>query len=109
MTFSASLTISSLKPFKLSLSKVAQFKLQLKLLQAKFDRSKIQVNFLTVDAERLELEKTELKLQLDTKDEIHAIDLLYYKEKAKGKFKAFLFGTATGAVIVAILMTVLQK
>ena len=95
--------------FKLSLSKVAQFKLQLKLLQAKFDRSKIQVNFLTVDAERLELEKTELKLQLDTKDEIHAIDLLYYKEKAKGKFKAFLFGTATGAVIVAILMTVLQK
>lgn len=93
--------------FKLSLSKVEQFKLELQLIQAKFERSQMQVSFLTGDVERLELEKTELKTQLDTKDEVHAIDLLYYKEKAKGKFKAFLFGTAAGAVIVAILLTVL--
>lgn len=91
------------------MSKVAQFKLELQLLQAKFEKSQIQINFLTGDVERLDLEKTELKKQLAIKDEIHAIDLLYYKEKAKGKFKSFLFGTAAGAVIVAILMVVSQK
>jgi len=41
--------------------------------------------------------------RFENQNQQHETELLYYKEKAKGKFKAFLYGTAIGGIIVAIL------
>lgn len=36
-------------------------------------------------------------------EEIHETSLIYYKEKAKGKFTAFLLGTGAGTIIAFLL------
>lgn len=78
--------------------------INLEFLQKKLDKVNLQVDFLTKDNSRLEIQKATLTKQLANKDEQHAIDILYYKEKSKNKFSTFLFGTAAGAVIVSAIV-----
>jgi hypothetical protein len=47
------------------------------------------------------------KAQKDNSESIYENKLLYYKEKAKGKFKAFLLGTSIGAVVATLLILLL--
>lgn len=72
-------------------------------LNKKIEKLNLQVDFLTSDNSRLELQKSSLKDQLSMKDKIHEVDLLYYKEKSKNWIETFLYGTAAGGLIVAII------
>lgn len=78
----------------------------IEFLNKKLERVNLQVDYLIQDNTRLEIQKSTLSKQLENKDEQHAIDLLYYKEKSKGKLNSFLFGTAAGGLIVAIIAIV---
>lgn len=89
--------------FRLTLSEKDALLLTIERLQTEFEKLNLQVDYLTKDNSRLELQKATIKSQLDIKDKIHEADIMYYKEKAKGKLTSFLLGTATGALIVAIL------
>lgn len=89
--------------FKASLSYNEQLNIELQLLQKEFEKINLKVNFLSQDNSRLELQKSSLKNQLSVQDQLHEADILYYKEKSKGKLNSFLFGTAAGALIVSII------
>lgn len=82
--------------------------IDLEFLQKKLEKSNLQVDFLTKDNTRLELQKATLTKQLLNKDELHAAEIIYYKEKSKGKLNSFLFGTAAGGLIVAVIIIITQ-
>jgi hypothetical protein len=78
--------------------------LKLNKLQLKYDKTLFDLNFYKKDNERLELEKIKFSDQLLIKDKINENDLLYYKNKAKQKWEYFLYGTAVGAIVIALLV-----
>lgn len=92
--------------YKASLSHIEQLNIQMLLWEKEFEKLNLKVDFLSKDNSRLSMQKTTLQNQLSVKDDLHAVDLLYYKEKAKEKFSNFLFGTALGGLIVAIISMV---
>lgn len=63
----------------------------------------IQNSYLNLVKTDLESLNSNLELQLKNREEKHKTEVLYYKEKAKGKFNAFLYGTAIGGIVVALL------
>lgn len=70
----------------------------------------IQFNALKIELEQFK-KKTEVlgdlnsvfEKRFENQTKLHDTEILYYKEKAKGKFKAFLLGTTIGALIISIL------
>ena len=89
--------------FKNSLSERTQFLLEIKLLETRLEKMNLDVDFLSSDNITLKSINEKLEDRLTVQEEIHQTDVLYYKEKAKGKFSAFLLGTGLGAIIVALL------
>src|SRR5690606_26234419 len=86
--------------FKSQLSLNSQLRLEIKLKDAEIGKLNLQVDFLTKDNSNLSLQNNELQSQLDIKDKLHEADLMYWKDKSKGKLQTFLLGTAAGALIV---------
>jgi hypothetical protein len=89
--------------FLSELSKSAQLKIQLKQSQIDVEKLMLKVDFLETKTANLELQKNELHTQLDIKDKKNENDIMYWKAKAKGKFRSFLYGTGLGALVVAII------
>ena len=90
-----------------TLSDNASYKLKFQLAQKKIEKLNLQVDFLTKDNSSLSLQNTELQSQLIIKDKLHEADLMYWKDKSKGKFQTFLLGTAVGALIVTLLVSLI--
>lgn len=89
--------------FLSELSKNAQLKIQLKQAQIETEKLLLKIDFLETKTTNLDLQKNELNTQLEIKDKKHDNDMRYWKEKAKGKFRSFLFGTGVGALLIALL------
>jgi hypothetical protein len=89
--------------FLSSLSVNSQLKIELRLVRAENEKLMLSVDFLTNDNTNLKLQNKELHTQLEIKDKMHENDEMYWKQKAKGKFKSFLLGTGLGALVIAIL------
>lgn len=89
--------------FKATLSEKQQCILQLDISQKENEKLMLENESLKGDNKNLELQKKELTNQLGIKDKIHDNDINFWKEKAKGKFKSFLFGLGVGALVVAML------
>ncbi len=51
----------------------------------------------------LKLSIQTIQQRIDNQNNKHDTEILYYKEKAKGKKKAFLYGVGVGGLIIAIL------
>lgn len=91
--------------------------LRFKVLQSKFDALLINNEALAINNQKTFLElgfykksnadlgliNKELTKQLNIKDAIYNNDKQLWELKAKGKFKYFLYGTALGGIIVALL------
>lgn len=92
--------------YRLSLSKNKAMQIKLELTAAELDKSQVSIDYYKSDNQRLELLNSNLKNQLQTKDDLHAIEISKYKTKAKGKFNSFLLGTGVGALLVAVLVVI---
>jgi len=89
--------------FNLQLSKTDAFKLDIKRLMAEIDKSNVTVNYLENDNKNLSQIILKSKDRFENQSKLHEAELLYYKEKAKGKFTSFIYGTVAGALIVGVL------
>lgn len=85
------------------LSGKTQLTIQMRALELELEKATITVDYLTNDNSNLKLQNHELQNQLTIKDQLHEADVMYYKEKAKGKLNSFLYGTALGGLIVLII------
>lgn len=79
------------------------FQSRFDLLQAELEKSKLETNFYQIENTKLKQLNNNNQSLLETNQKIHDNEILYYKEKAKGKFTSFLLGTSLGALIVTIL------
>lgn len=77
--------------------------LQIDSLTLQLERTWLTNDFLTTDNSRLKLIVDKTDERLETQKKIFGIDIEIYKAKAKGKFKAFLYGTVLGALILSLL------
>lgn len=75
----------------------------LEAVYAKLERIKVDANYFKSNNVILNLQIKELKKQATINNNIYETKLIYYKEKAKGKFNAFLLGTGAGAIIAFII------
>jgi len=89
--------------FQILESKIESLKLQITLKENKIASGEVVREKLQNELRQLETIKAIKDEQFDNNKLIHENEILYYKEKAKGKFTAFLLGTTVGAIIVAIL------
>lgn len=89
--------------FKSQLNENSKLLVEISLLTKKLEKLNLQVDFLQKDNNRLELQKQTLNDQISIKQQLYETDLMLWKEKAKGKFRSFIFGTAIGGIIVVIL------
>ena len=79
------------------------FQSRFDLFQAELDKSKLETNFFKLENTKLKTLNNKSETLLETNQKIHDNEVLYYKEKAKGKFTSFLLGTSIGALIVTLL------
>ena len=79
---------------------------RLELFRSQLKESKLQVDIYKTDNDHLKALNLKTESQLKTNDKIHQNEVLYYKEKAKGKFTSFLLGTSIGALIAVILTSI---
>lgn len=91
--------------YKLSLSKNTALKIQLELTASKLSKSQLETNFYKKDNQQLELLNSNLRNQIETKNELYDIEISKYKAKAKNKFNSFLLGISFGALISTLLIT----
>ena len=89
--------------FQILESQIESLKLQITLKENKIASGEVVREKLQNELRQLETIKAIKDEQFDNSKLIHENEILYYKEKAKGKFTAFLLGTTVGAIIVAIL------
>jgi len=92
---------------KSSLSDNSILKLELEFAFARIEAIKFSSNYYKKENIILNLQNNELKNQIGISENIHQTELIYYKEKAKGKFSRFLLGAGLGGAIVAVLISVL--
>lgn len=88
---------------KSQLSYSKQLELEVELFRSKFERSQIEVQFYKSDNEILKEQNKELHNQLGLKDDLHELDVAYYKERSKRTVMSFLYGTAFGMVIITVI------
>lgn len=82
---------------------VDSLKIRTDLLLKELEKIKIESDMFRKKSETLiDINKT-FEDRIDNQAQKHETEILYYKEKAKGKFKSFLLGTGIGGLIVAIL------
>lgn len=75
-----------------------------KLTLVSLKKLELERNFFKTKSENLTTTNIVFEKRLENQTEKHETELLYYKEKSKGKFKTLLYGTAIGGLIVAILI-----
>ena len=89
--------------FNLQLSKTDAFKLDIKRLMSEIEKSNVSINYLQNDNKNLSQIILKSKERFENQSKLHEAELLYYKEKAKGKFTSFIYGTVAGVLIVGVL------
>lgn len=98
----------SIRLLRYKRSKATNFRLSLQIdsLTLRLERTWLKNDFLQKDNLRLQtiVDKTDERLEVQEK--IYETDLEVLKIKAKGKFKAFLYGTAIGALIITLLTAI---
>ena len=90
--------------FNKCLSDNAQITLELMLAQKTNEKLVIENEFLKSDIAKSQLQHNELQKQLEIKEKLNQNDIMYWKQKAKGRFRAFLLGTGLGGLVVALLV-----
>lgn len=80
---------------------------KVELQQKQLNLNKLTIDYLEDDNLSLKTLSTNKDRYIENQKTVHENETLYWKEKAKGKFRSFLFGTAAGAVIVVILTSTL--
>ena len=93
---------------KSSISDNSILKLELESALARMEIIKVSANYYQKENIILNLQNNELKNQMGISENIHQTELIYYKEKAKGKFSSFLLGAGVGGAIVAVLISVVK-
>lgn len=73
------------------------------LITSELEKSQLEIDFLKTENSKLNQLNDNNESLLDTNQKIHDNEILYYKEKAKGKFKSFLLGTSIGVMVATIL------
>lgn len=91
------------KLLKLCNSDKTLLQIEIKKIQLSFTKVNLELTYKKIDSARLELQVKELKTLQTTNKKLYETDIMYYKQKAKGKLQSFLLGTAIGGVIIAIL------
>lgn len=89
--------------FDLQISKTDALKLDITRLLSELDKSNITINYLQNDNTNLSQIISKNKDRFENQSKLHKTEILYYKEKAKGKFTSFIYGTVAGALIVGLL------
>ena len=79
------------------------FQARFDLFEAELEKSKLELDFYKTENTNLKTLNANNESLLETNKKIHDNEILYYKEKAKGKFKSFILGTSIGALIVTLL------
>jgi len=89
-------------------SKAINYRLSLQLdsLTLELERTWLKNDFLTNDNKSLQLIIDNTNERLEVQEKIYKTDLEVLRIKAKGKFKAFLYGTAIGALIITLLTAI---
>lgn len=82
------------------------FTLQLDSLTFVLERTWLKNVLLTYENTKLQLIIDKTDERLEVQEKIYETDLVAWKIKSKGKFKAFIYGTAIGALIIALLTAI---
>ena len=91
------------KDYEFLLIKHDSLKIKHSLVLITLKKTNLELEFLKKTNESLTESNNIFEQRFNNQTDKHETEILYYKEKAKGKFKAFLYGTAIGGLIVAIL------
>ena len=89
--------------FNVLQSTIESLRLQIALKDNKLSASEVIKQKFEADIKRLETMYAIKEEQQKNNLLIHENEVLYYKEKAKGKFTSFLLGTTVGAILVALI------
>lgn len=73
----------------------------LKLLE--IEKLGLERDMYRASSENMDIMNGTMKLRFENLEKKNETEVQYYKEKAKGKFKIFLYGTVAGGLIVSIL------
>lgn len=91
------------KAFETLKIEIDSIKLDNSVIKSKFNLSELKLSNKTKDNDKLIKLNSNLQSQLENRQQKHDTEILYYKEKAKVKFKYLFLGTGLGAFLVAIL------
>ena len=94
---------SKYKAYEFLLIKYDSLQIGYNLNLIKLEKTELERDQFKSKSENLILMKGALEQRFDNLEKKNETEIAYYKEKAKGKFKSFLLGTALGGLVVAIL------
>jgi hypothetical protein len=93
--------------YNLVFSQKTSLENQIELLLKEGESTKITINYLKQDNQNLKSINDNQQKYIDNTEKIHEHEILYLKEKSKGKFRSFILGTSVGATLIILITSIL--
>ena len=84
-------------------SKSESLSITIERINKELEKSFLSQEYFKKDNQNLSQIIEKNKDRFENQSKLHNAELLYYKEKAKGKFNYFIYGTVLGGLVVGIL------